>query len=208
MNKFLARTLTVTLLLMMVCTTAFAAVDMSAVKGTDGKITVTVTGLTDGEESTLLAVVKDTALSTVADNTDKICYIDQMTVADGTATYTFDAGSVKNIDIYSGYTSMPADSAPLKEVVEEEVIQPDNPPAADFIYGDVDGNKTVDLMDASEVISYYFDSSVEFSDKVNGLKAGDVDGSGSVDLMDASEIISYYFDSTVIFTVNKPADAQ
>lgn len=203
MNKFLARTLTVTLLLMMVCTTAFAAVDMSAVKGTDGKITVTVTGLTDGEESTLLAVVKDTALSTVADNTDKICYIDQMTVEDGTATYTFDAGSVKNIDIYSGYTSMPADSAPLKEVVEEEVIQPDNPPAADFIYGDVDGNKTVNLIDAGQVIQYHFDPSTVFGDTVNGLKAGDVDANGTVNLIDAGLIIQYHFNpSGTVFPAN------
>lgn len=203
MNKFLARTLTVTLLLMMVCTTAFAAVDMSAAKGTDGKITVTVTGLTDGEESTLLAVVKDTALSTVADNTDKICYIDQITAEDGTATYTFDAGSVKNIDIYSGYTSMPADSAPLKEVVEEEVIQPDNPPAADFIYGDVDGNKTVNLIDAGQVIQYHFDPSTVFGDTVNGLKAGDVDANGTVNLIDAGLIIQYHFNpSGTVFPAN------
>lgn len=206
MNKFLARTLTVTLLLMMVCTTAFAAVNMTASKGADGKITVTVTGLTAGEESTLLAVDKGTALSTVADNTTAIRYIDQLTAANGTATYTFDVGTAKNIDIYSGYTSMPAGSDPLKEVIEEKDEggqTPVDPPVSGIVYGDVDGNRTVNLIDAGQVIQYHFDPTTAFGDAVNGLKAGDVDANGAVNLIDAGLIIQYHFDPVgTVFPAN------
>lgn len=202
MNKFLARTLIVTLLLMMVCTTAFAAVNMTASKGTDGKITVTVTGLTAGEESTLLAVDKGTTLSTVADNTTTIRYIDQLTASDGTATYTFDVGTAKNIDIYSGYSTMPADAAPLKEVIEENG-EGGQPPVSGVVYGDVDGNGTVNLIDAGQVIQYHFDPTTAFGDAVNGLKAGDVDGNGAVNLIDAGLIIQYHFDPTgTVFPAN------
>ena len=57
------------------------------------------------------------------------------------------------------------------------------------VYGDVDGDGDVDIMDANLVCAYY-----------NGLKtltetqllAADVDGDGDVDIMDANLICSYY----------------
>lgn len=193
MNKFLAKTLTVTLLLMMICTTAFAA-DIKASKAEDGKIVVTVTGLTAGEESTLLAVDTGTDLSTVADNTGAIRYIDQITATDGTAAYTFDAGDAKNVTIYSGYSSMPSGTDPLQAVVQEGGDEPNPPaPGGDFIYGDVDGNKTVNLLDAGEIISYHFDPTVTFTDEKYGLKAADVDANGTVNLLDAGYVINKHF---------------
>ena len=193
MNKFLAKTLTVTLLLMMICTTAFAA-SISATKAEDGKIVVSVTGLTAGEESTLLAVDTGTDLSTVADNTGAIRYIDQITATDGTAAYTFDAGDAKNVTIYSGYSSMPSGTDPLQAVVQEGGDEPNPPaPGGDFIYGDVDGNKTVNLLDAGEIISYHFDPTVTFTDEKYGLKAADVDANGTVNLLDAGYVINKHF---------------
>ena len=193
MNKFLAKTLTITLLLMMICTTAFAA-SISATKAEDGKIVVSVTGLTAGEESTLLAVDTGTDLSTVADNTGAIRYIDQITATDGTAAYTFDAGDAKNVTIYSGYSSMPSGTDPLQAVVQEGGDEPNPPaPGGDFIYGDVDGNKTVNLLDAGEIISYHFDPTVTFTDEKYGLKAADVDANGTVNLLDAGYVINKHF---------------
>lgn len=204
MNKFLAKTLTVTLLLMMICTTAFAA-SISATKAEDGKIVVSVTGLTAGEESTLLAVDTGTDLSTVADNTGAIRYIDQITATDGTAAYTFDAGDAKNVTIYSGYSSMPSGTDPLQAVVQEGGDEPNPPaPGGDFIYGDVDGNKAINLIDAGQVITYHFDpTNATFGDAENGLKAADVDANGAVNLIDAGLIIQYHFDPVnTVFPAN------
>lgn len=201
MNKFLAKTLTVTLLLMMICTTAFAA-SISATKAEDGKIVVSVTGLTAGEESTLLAVDTGTDLSTVADNTGAIRYIDQITATDGTAAYTFDAGGAKNVTIYSGYSSMPSGTDPLQAVVQEGGDEPNPPaPGGDFIYGDVNNDKEINVTDASMIIDYV-NSGTPFyifntSDVYEyGEKAADVDLSTVIDVTDFLYIIDNFLNGT------------
>ena len=200
MNNFLAKTLTVTLLLMMICTTAFAA-SISATKAEDGKIVVSVTGLTAGEESTLLAVDTGTDLSTVADNTGAIRYIDQITATDGTAAYTFDAGNAKNVTIYSGYSSMPSGTDPLQAVVQEGGDEPNPPAPGDYMLGDVNDDKKINVIDASSVVDYVNKGTPFY--RVNttevyeyGIKAADVDADGKVIVTDDLSIKDYAIKGT------------
>lgn len=186
MNKFLAKTLTVTLLLMMICTTAFAA-SISATKAEDGKIVVSVTGLTAGEESTLLAVDTGTDLSTVADNTGAIRYIDQITATDGTAAYTFDAGDAKNVTIYSGYSSMPSGTDPLTTAITEDV-DPTPDPGDNYTLGDVNNDGDIDAADAIMVLRH---DAGFITLEGNRFKAADVTKDEEVDAADAIKILRY-----------------
>lgn len=117
--------------LMMMSTMAFAnpAVDADDVTAT----TVTLTGLTAGEEATVLVVKAGTELASLT-NAD-IVYIDQVTIdADGNAAFTMDVSAaadannneVDKVDVYCGYTSMSGDAlSALGVAVEEEVTGPE-----------------------------------------------------------------------------------
>lgn len=214
MKKVLCKVLAATsVAAMMVSTVAFAAT-ISKPTVENNKLTVTVTGLGTEEESTLLAVEKGTALSAISGDTSKIFYIDQVTAKDGTATFTFDVENSKDLDIYSGYSTM-TESAPLNTVYEKGGDTPTPPtpgddpvPGVDFIYGDVDGSKVVDLADAGEVITYHFNTTTAtFTDTKYGKLAADVDGSGTVDLVDAGNIINKHFKSSYVFPIEE-ADAE
>lgn len=205
MKKFLFKTLSVTMVMMMlVCTTAFAAAISTSVTG--NTLTVTVTGLTAGEESTLLAVDAQTVLSTVASNTDAIFYVDQVTATDGTATYSFDITDAGDIDIYSGYSTMAADANPLKASVTQEGdadadSDSDSDADADYTYGDVNNDKAVDGIDAGAIIAHFLNGA-DFIDSttnavyVNGTKAADVNADDAVDGIDAGAVIAKFLNGS------------
>lgn len=195
MKNLLFKTLAVTVVMMFVCTSAFAAVLTTNVA--DNTLTVTVTGLTAGEESTLLVVDEGTTLDQVASNTDKIFYVDQITAADGTATYTIDVTDAGNIDVYSGYTTMAAGESALFDAVEEEggddpITPPDEP--ATYTLGDVNNDGTIDGSDALAVIANFL-SGTEFSFE-NGALAADVNNDGTIDGSDALAIIMNFLKGT------------
>lgn len=204
MKKVLCKVLAATsVAAMMVSTVAFAAT-ISKPTVENNKLTVTVTGLGTEEESTLLAVEKGTALSAISGDTSKIFYIDQVTAKDGTATFTFDVENSKDLDIYSGYSTM-TEAAPLNTVYEKGGDTPTPPtpgedpvPGVDFIYGDVNNDKIIDSLDATDVINFYL-RETGFVD-INtgeaykyGIIAGNVDNEGDKpDSLDATAIINRF----------------
>lgn len=123
--------------LMMMSTMALAnpAVDVDDLTAT----TVTLTGLPEGEEATVLVVKADTDLENLQ-NSD-IIYIDQLTIADnnddvennGEVVFTMDVSAaaiadnnaVDKVDVYCGYTSMTTVLAAYDVAVEEEVTGPE-----------------------------------------------------------------------------------
>jgi len=207
MKNLLFKTLAVTVVMMFVCTSAFAAVLTTNVA--DNTLTVTVTGLTAGEESTLLVVDEGTTLDQVASNTDKIFYVDQITAADGTATYTIDVTDAGNIDVYSGYTTMAAGDSALFDAVEEEggddpvdpPVDPDEP--ATFIYGDVNNDSTVSVADAGLIVDNFL-KGTDFIDSTsttgevyaNGKKAADVNGDNAISVADAGLVVDKFLKGT------------
>lgn len=67
-------------------------------------------------------------------------------------------------------------------------------PAKDYSLGDVNGDKLIDAVDASMVLSEYakISSNVQGSFNDDQKKAADVDYNGLTDAVDASKILSYY----------------
>ena len=179
---------------MLLSTTALAAPVLKASKeGTTLK--VTVTGLSASEESTLLAVKAGTALSTLEANETAIFYIDQTTAtADGTASYEFSIDGASDLDVYSGYENMAADAQPMKQAVKQE--GGDTPTPGEFIYGDVNNDKAINVSDANAIISHILHE-IPFLDVETGLeyadgeKAADVDANEAINVSDANLIISH-----------------
>lgn len=204
MKNLLFKTLAVTVVMMFVCTSAFAAVLTTEVA--NNTLTVTVTGLTAGEESTLLVVDEGTKLADVANDTSKIFYVDQITATDGTATYTIDVTDAGDIDVFSGYTTMAAGESALFDAVEEEggddpvdpPVDPDEPDVPDvpatYTLGDVNNDGTIDGSDALAVIANFL-SGTEFSFE-NGALAADVNKDETIDGSDALAIIMNFLKGT------------
>ena len=195
MKKVLCKVLAMSLAsAMLLSTTALAAPVLKASKeGTTLK--VTVTGLSASEESTLLAVKAGTALSTLEANETAIFYIDQTTAtADGTASYEFSIDGASDLDVYSGYENMAADAQPMKQAVKQE--GGDTPTPGEFIYGDVNNDKAINVSDANAIISHILHE-IPFLDVETGLeyadgeKAADVDANEAINVSDANLIISH-----------------
>ena len=195
MKKVLCKVLAMSLAsAMLLSTTALAAPELKASKeGTTLK--VTVTGLSASEESTLLAVKAGTALSTLEANEAAIFYIDQTTAtADGTASYEFSIDGASDLDVYSGYENMAADAKPMKEAVKQD--GGDTPTPGEFIYGDVNNDKAINVSDANAIISHILHE-IPFLDAETGLeyadgeKAADVDANEAINVSDANLIISH-----------------
>ena len=183
--------------LMMMSTMAFAdaAIDEPAIS--EYVVTATITGLTAGEEATILDLKDGVTLSNEIQNSD-IVYIDQLTVGDDeSVTFTFDASAVVPaeptadvfVDFYCGYTNM-GDAAPL----EGTALIYDYVEAPAFIYGDVDSDgevtNTDKIMVARQVVGGY-------EQEIN-LAAADVDLDNEVTNTDkiiiARFVVGGYYD--------------
>lgn len=115
--------------LMMMSTLAFAEnpnVDATDVAAT----TVTLTGLTAGEEATVLVVKSGTDLASLANTS--IVFIDQVTIdKDGNAVFTMDIsaaadaenGEIDMVDVYCGYTSMEGAALAALNVPVETIVE-------------------------------------------------------------------------------------
>ena len=64
----------------------------------------------------------------------------------------------------------------------------------DFMYGDVDGNKFIDMRDALAILQYYANKEVQLAVP----QAADVDGIAGVDVRDALRVMQHYADKSVI----------
>ncbi|MBQ8296788.1 MAG: hypothetical protein IJX77_03295 [Ruminococcus sp.] len=74
-----------------------------------------------------------------------------------------------------------------------EEPEPDEP-EAEYKTGDIDGNSSVDSLDASEMLSLYAEQQIasDYMLSESQLACGDVNKDGHVDSLDASDILSYY----------------
>lgn len=118
-NLFKVLSLVLVALFAMTCVASAAAVEGIYA---DGTVTATVTGIGTTDEVTILVVPHGTELASV--QPADIIYIDQVTAANGTATFSF-ASSTEEIDIYSGYTSMDVAAGALSDIYE--VVVPPAP---------------------------------------------------------------------------------
>lgn len=185
MKKFGKILAMVMVALMMMSVVAFADAAIGEPAIADKVVTVQLTGLTAGEEATILVVNNGAALASLA-NTD-IVYIDQLTVDEnGAVTFTLDAtNTVANedgkqlVDIYCGYTNMDVAAGPMSLAGVD--INPVTTP--DVVYGDVDGEVGISLNDAIVVLKIASGSIVDATDlqKI----AADVDGELGLSLNDA-----------------------
>lgn len=203
MKKNLCKIMAMALVaIMMMCTVAFADAAMGEPTVSEQVVTVSLSGLTAGEEATILVVNAGTTLASVTKA--DIVYIDQLTVNDeGGVSFTMDASAAKEtdgkkyVDIYSGYTNMADGAAPLS-VKNVLVAGTDVPPAQTVIYGDLDGDKTVTLIDANLALKFSTGSNTpNETEKV----IADVDGDTIITLTDANLIVKKSTGSLVKFPV-------
>ena len=205
MKKNLCKIMAMALVaIMMMCTVAFADAAMGEPTVSEQVVTVSLSGLTAGEEATILVVNAGTTLASVTKA--DIVYIDQLTVNDeGGVSFTMDASAAKEtdgkkyVDIYSGYTNMADGASPLS-VKNVLVAGTDVPPAPTVIYGDLDGDKVVTLIDANLALKFSTGSNTpNETEKI----IADVDGDTIITLTDANLIVKKSTGSLVKFPVEE-----
>lgn len=211
MKKVISIIITTMLVIGVLCVcTALAAEPAVDVARGDNNTTVTVTASTlqPEEETTILVVDKGATISDAFANTLKIKHIDQVTASDeGVATFKFMYADNAGLDVYVGYATMAADADPVEDVVDEVTTGgdpvdpgPEDPEVpADFMYGDVNADKVIDVLDAGTIISFLV-SNIPFVDD-NCEDAADVNADEVIDVLDAGTIISYLV-SGIPFPVN------
>ena len=182
MKKFSKILAMVMVALMMMSTMAFADAAIGEPAIEEEVVVLQLTGLTAGEEATILVVNNDASLAALA-NTD-IVYIDQLTVAeDGTVAFTLDASNAvaneageKYVDIYCGYTNMDVAAGPL--TYADLLINPVDAP--EYVYGDVDGDGEITTDDALKILTVALGSTPDYE-----FVIGDVDCDGETTTEDA-----------------------
>lgn len=187
MKKNLCKIMAMALVaIMMMCTVAFADAAMGEPTVSEQVVTVSLSGLTAGEEATILVVNAGTTLASVTKA--DIVYIDQLTVNDeGGVSFTMDASAAKEtdgkkyVDIYSGYTNMADGASPLS-VKNVLVAGTDVPPAPTVIYGDVDGIAGITVNDAIVTLKF---ATKSMTPDDNQKVAADVDGAAGITVNDA-----------------------
>ncbi len=187
MKKNLCKIMAMALVaIMMMCTVAFADAAMGEPTVSEQVVTVSLSGLTAGEEATILVVNAGTTLASVTKA--DIVYIDQLTVNDeGGVSFTMDASAAKEtdgkkyVDIYSGYTNMADGASPLS-VKNILVAGSDVPPAPTVIYGDVDGIAGITVNDAIVTLKF---ATKSMTPDDNQKVAADVDGAAGISVNDA-----------------------
>lgn len=149
------------------------------------KTTATVSGVEKGDYVSLLIVKSNKALAEVKD--EDILYVDQATAGeDGTASFTFPeitGDSAKGAVVYSGYSSMTAEAAPLSKNYQ---AGGGDEPGPSVVYGELDGNDGITLNDAIIALKISTGSVMPTAEQ---KIAADVDGVEGVTLNDAILIL-------------------
>ena len=134
------------------------------------------TGLT-GEYSLVLLLEGDSKVPT----SGNIQYIDQLSVTGGKATFTLKPRALTT-GTYHIYVS--TSDKPLAEIASFEYGE-----EPEYIPGDVNDDRVVDIYDASALLSYLADKRTLTA---NGLLAADVAAKkGEIDIFDVSRILQY-----------------
>ena len=166
--------------------------------------TITISGLTDNEEATILVVNHGTDLADLEDDTSDIIHINQDTVKNGKVTFEVDASAAKAdasgkkyVDIYSSYSSFTvSEDDPVPAFMLAKVLI--GAGESDIVYGDVDENGEIGLNDALITLDIY--TGIIADPTEVQLNAADVDGADGVTLNDALMILDKY---TGIYTDDK-----
>ncbi len=195
------------------CTSFAFAADPVAVTKDGDTVTVEVSTLDAGEETTLLAVPEGVSVSDAFANTANIYHMDQTAASDdGVATFVFKYTGTSNMDIYSGYATMAATDVPYEGVLDlsnqgggdigggdepvdpEEPEDPEDPVTPTFMYGDVNNDATINLFDVTAIIdrilhSTAFKDSATQAAYANGDLAADVNADNTINLFDVTAVI-------------------
>lgn len=190
MKKFLFKTSLMTLILSLAAGMSVSAVKHEAAI-VENKLTVTITELQEGEQATVLVADDSVTLATVAENTDKVYYIDQAGAGtDKKVVFSdIDVTGKGDIMVWSGYTTMTGDAWEWSSVEEEGGGQDPNP--GTLILGDVTGEGEVDGQDAADIVAYFLRQR-PFDNTETGLDAADVTGEGDIDGQDAADVVAYF----------------
>ena len=152
------------------------------------KTTATVSGVEKGDYVSLLIVKSNKALAEVKD--EDILYVDQATAGeDGTASFTFPeitGDSAKGAVVYSGYSSMTAEAAPLSKNYQAGGEDPE--PPVTVIYGDVNGDGKVNELD--EIVLARYNAEWDGYETINEKNA-DVNADGKVNELDEIVLARY-----------------
>lgn len=130
-----------------------------------------------GEYSLVLLLEGDSKVPT----SSNIQYIDQLTVTNGTAKFTLKPRALTT-GTYHIYVS--TSDKPLEEIASFAYGE-----EPEYIPGDVNDDRVVDIYDASALLSYLADKRTLTA---NGLLAADVAAKkGEIDIFDVSRILQY-----------------
>ena len=195
MKKVFAKTLAFIALFGMISGSAMAADPIDVYKD-DSTITVKVSTLEEGEETSLLVTKGTATISEAFADTTKVYHIDQVAAdKDGVSTFSFTYSGADTLTVYSGYATMAATDDPYTTVVDEST-QPT--PGAGYTLGDVNGDNTINVTDVAAVIQRVvndtpFKKTVDNVqvDYPEGEQAADVNKSGDINVTDVSKIIDY-----------------
>lgn len=198
MKKVFKKTVAILALLGMVSCSAMAADPIEVYKD-DSTVTVKVTSLESGEETSLLVTKGNATISEAFSDTTKVQHIDQVAAdADGVSTFTFTYSGDGSLTVYSGYATMASTADPYKIVVDEST-----PPLTgnDYTLGDVNGDEKINVSDATAIVQYilnrtpfYNADGSEVYEK--GLEAANVNKDTAVNVSDATSIVQYILNRT------------
>lgn len=198
MKKVFAKTLAFIALFGMISGSAMAADPIDVYKD-DSTITVKVSTLEEGEETSLLVTKGTATISEAFADTTKVYHIDQVAADDeGVSTFSFTYSGTDSLTVYSGYATMAATDDPYTTVVDEST-QPT--PGAGYTLGDVNGDEKINVSDATAIVQYilnrtpfYNADGSEVYEK--GLEAANVNKDTAVNVSDATSIVQYILNRT------------
>ena len=186
MKKVFAKTLAFLALFGMISGSAMAADPIEVYKD-DSTITVKVSSLEKGEETSLLVTKGTATISEAFADTTKVYHIDQVAAdKDGVSTFSFTYSGTDSLTVYSGYATMSATDVPYEGVVDESTPPT---PGASYTLGDINGDANITVTDLTAVVAHA--SKGTPFDEEYGEAAADVNQDGSVTVTDITMLVHY-----------------
>ena len=195
MKKVIAKTIALLAVFGMISGSAMAAGPIEVYKD-DDVVTIKVSSLENGEETSLLVTKADATISQAFADTTKVQHIDQVAADEnGVSTFTFTYAGSEKLTVYSGYATMSATDTPYDTVIDESTPPT---PGSGFTLGDVNGDATINVTDVAAIIQHVVNDAPfqknengVMVDYAEGAQAADVNKSGDINVTDVSKIISY-----------------
>ena len=199
MKKVIAKTIAFLAVFGMISGSAMAADPIEVYKD-DDVVTIKVSSLENGEETSLLVTKAGATISQAFADTTKVQHIDQVAADEnGVSTFTFTYAGSEELKVYSGYATMSATDTPYETVIDESTKPT---PGSGYTLGDVNNDGNIDTSDAGSIVQHFisgspfllFGSSTEVYEQ--GEKAADVTGDGVADTSDAGKVVAFFINGT------------